>query len=1201
MPSISDILQGGDNPQSQLFQAQNQLGQLQDLATQAGIPEEMQQPRESALMAFLNVLGKPRQFVEGILDSALVRGDIGNIGLWGAAKRGMDERITGEDILRRGNLESPIARGVLGFAGDVLLDPLSWLAIGPAGKLASAGGFKLTEEGTKVLNLAKTKAFANLPGDIEKAATMQGLALNDAKAMGNLRAMKVAENELKVNEAFTAAHDYWSQAIDLQRAKDPTIKELLAKQMADTATKFNGYIDEKDVGQLFAKPRVAFEQNIPFLGKLFDEGKGAKGFLSPKNVKLGEYEFSDAQIGAYRNIKDTANKMLSNFKEQVKAIATKGEDLPVVGGAVGKVNDVAKFVENAVSGLGKAFQGTFLFKTLLGEKGHNAYVDYLSKQAGLKQYAIQDALTKFPEKEIPEMQGTLESISKVFDAANANFMDNVFDKIKDPADQKALLQYINDVRKNLPADGSFLKKYSDVDFGLGDYLNKEIANAQLDENGQKILGRVMGHMDQIRQREQSFGIDTPFLAYYIPHYYGNFNEIQAARKAEGFAVDGARGTATTFAPSFIKERSFKTLDEAKEARGLIGTKNVADLYAYRLYQSEMAIAKKQYFQRVILENGMAGEKYAQLLAEAQFVDSSVKSIADKARGAKYLLERERMPIPNLTERGAVDTVEQLGKVYQGDFNETVRQQILATGQLPKDMANPQEFLRELAGHVELDGKSYILPTAVADAFKQTLGARDWLKANAGSEFKSFLNSMDATMGFYKRAVTYPWPAYYFQNLVGDRLNGFFADGMESQDPGHFYKVYQYLKGEKALTTPGGVVWDKHSLLAAANQHGIKMSHLDYLDFIDNTANLNIDKYMKGLKGFKGNLAEGDALAALSAAHSKFQDGFENFFRISQFVHHMERGSTLEDAARLSQNALINYRDLSPNEASIARRFYMFYGWTSKATQKQISNLFFAPGNLTKQISASRAASEAFSEPDAAPTPDDYERKVLQSMINSENIVVPLGKDKEGNPLVGRVANLPIATPLQQFSIQLPRNWSVGEMVDAGLDSVQRTVQKQFASANPVINAAAQLVTGKNLYFNKDLNTPFLRKIPTLAAMAQKLGVYDYTKIPVDALDDAAQSFLKAVPDGKGYAVADPGRFWLLTNLLPGMSRILATGGSFADIRVPTDKALVRYLTGIRVDTTSDPEKSYLYDQISNLKKSIEDDSLRQIIKNKQQE
>jgi len=256
-----------------------------------------------------------------------------------------------------------------------------------------------------------------------------------------------------------------------------------------------------------------------------------------------------------------------------------------------------------------------------------------------------------------------------------------------------------------------------------------------------------------------------------------------------------------------------------------------------------------------------------------------------------------------------------------------------------------------------------------------------------------------------------------------------------------------------------------------------------------------------------------------------------------------------------------------------RRFYMFYGWTAGSTKKALIQAVTNPGALQQQIKAARATAEAFSDPNAAPTAEQFDMKLLDSLTSAEQISFAIGKGKDGKRLMARGFGLPLNTLMQQFTLNRPRSFKIDELISWTGETVGRNFQKQLATANPLINMAAQALSGKNLYFDKPLNAEFLRRLPSFQAAAQRLGVAEYTDIPKD-LDAAMIKWLKAVPDGRGRLVADPGRFWVLTNLIPGLSRAISTLTPASTTSFPAGTALLPILSGVRIEE-QDPERSML--------------------------
>jgi hypothetical protein len=459
---------------------------------------------------------------------------------------------------------------------------------------------------------------------------------------------------------------------------------------------------------------------------------------------------------------------------------------------------------------------------------------------------------------------------------------------------------------------------------------------------------------------------------------------------------------------------------------------------------------------------------------------------------------------------------------------------------------------------------------------------------------------------FKRLVTLPWPAYWGQNVISDTFLRLADGGIAAVEPGLMARTMGLLDGTGEILV-GGTRIDSRTFKGLLKEQGLNFSNDDYIDVVKSHANMDIDKQLARQRGVVKNLKIGkgsvfDPGAALTVASDNFRDKFENFFRVNQFVHHLERGDSIADARRLAAESMLDYRNLTPTERSVMRRFYMFYGWISKSTKKTINQMFFQPGAIQQQIKGSQAMSEFFSDPNAAPSPDEYDERVLKSLVSSEQLSFPLGKGPTGEKLIGRGFGVALNTPLTQFSLQIPRSLAVTEILDAAVDSTTRTLQKQVASANPFIKGMAELTTGRNLFFDKPLDATFLRRIPSLENAARKIAGFEHDSVPAEVFgtfDKFTQEFLGGVPDGKGNFVVDPGMMWAMTNLVPGLSRMISTGRAFSDERVGLAEASLKTLAGVRIEE-GDPTRNFAFDIQRNLEELASQKSLN-LLEDQQQE
>jgi len=129
-------------------------------------PPEPQQ-ESNLLLKALDILDRPRNAVVGGIKAGMQGGDI----LQAAAKGFTGQQKTNVSELLP-DVENPIARGALGFAGDVLADPLTYLTLGGAGVAKGAAG-----QGAKTL-----LKFAGQPvADVTPVASAIGKAVEATK------------------------------------------------------------------------------------------------------------------------------------------------------------------------------------------------------------------------------------------------------------------------------------------------------------------------------------------------------------------------------------------------------------------------------------------------------------------------------------------------------------------------------------------------------------------------------------------------------------------------------------------------------------------------------------------------------------------------------------------------------------------------------------------------------------------------------------------------------------------------------------------------------------------------------------------------------------------------------------------------------------------------------------------------------------
>lgn len=1171
------------------------LDRFDTLAQDAGIDPALLEPRESLFSKVLNTIDKPKQIIQGILDTTFLRGDLEHQSSGGlfsdiiaAGERGLEERSNAFDILRREGVENPILRGIAGFAGEIVTDPLNLIGVGFAKNVPSAGGRMLTKTGQKTFKEIREKFLQTY-----------------SKDMGEVAAKELAESA--ADDAMRSASNYLKAA---SRAQGPEAAAF-AKQLEDAeyAVKAAGIENLDELGALFKEKSVNIDLGIPLLGHfskdakykpVFEKGQGLipSTFAAISNiVKPGTLDIAEIPLSKITKPLGVAadNTGFTAMYKVAKDISGKALDKVTKIPGIKETSKLAKEV-------GTTLKRTFARKLLTGQEFANLNQDMMGELAGAPLLAQDRVLNRFGDLFVEGADNTkvIEALNGLDGIARAS---SIHLKSKD----SALLDVVNKVASGAEqidlGRGAVPEELSKkADLAFGQLLQKTI-EMHPDREVAENMQRIHDFMQELRKEEHALGIKTGFVEGYIPHRYTN------AKKTG----------------SFTEGRKYSSLSEAFADSGLMADLNPADLLYQRAKSSFRSRASRKYFQRLVMERGLPLDKYAQLLRESAFDPEAAavlkregfatpsarnleEIVKNQAWGQDSLipvtraveaLQEEGVEVKHITE----GLMEAFGDVRKLD-SEIAKLQ-MSVGYIPGDTALPNRILGELGESVvDLDGTKHVLPIEMARAFNETVTNRDYLRsALSGSELGSkMLDYHDAALNFTKTLTTLPFPSYWMRNLFGDAMFRAMDGGIAALDPGYITDMARLAKGE-TIRLRSGQLLDGRSWQEFLKKNGIKLSDAEMLDMVGTAGGLNMDKVVRKSQMAKNGIVKSlgktarnepkrileDGKMALSVASERMRDNFEQSFRAGHVLHHLHNGSSMMDALRRTNEALINYRDLSAVERSFFRRSFFFYNWVSKATKKTLNSMVTNPGDLQMQIKAARGVAETFSAPDAAPSYEEFEQKSLESLTALEQISFPLGRDKEGKPVTGRGFGLPLNVVLESFSAYAPRNASVGELINTVGDSSTRTIQKLLSASNPGLKVIAETVADKNLFFNQPFSAQFLRKVPSFAGTAEELAKHPYTAIPGAILDGADKSLkylLDAVPDGKGNYIADPGKYYLMVNLFPPIARTVGTLRDLTDEDLSWSQSLAQTFSGIRIEE-QDFERSAKFQRRNEMQKTLE--------------
>lgn len=1173
----------------------------------SGVDPADAKPRESLFGKVLHVLSFPGEIVKGPIDAAL-RGDIfgkdaktgEDVGL--GIMRAYNEHLTTQDILRRNHVldEHPVIRAGVGLAGDILSDPLMW--VGPMGGVRM-GGRLMTEEGAATINNITKPLFEAVATSPEAKVSLAG----------------------SVDAAVAALGRYQKNA-ELLKTATPAITGDIAASMTRDLSLFAPVLGE-DVAaatNLFKKPGVHIGMNIPFLGNLAkteapltrevllessgpvadalkDAGvwsttkdllssvaRGAGKVWSPYEVSIGDINFSPEILSAVGRISAFTNNTLYKISTGVRSAVSAVEDatsgIPLVGGAVKSLDEIGTAGKNLITSGYGLFKRIFNSAAVVGADNKKEIDIFRNAKAGNSVIAKRLTLEGLGGHDV----ANLKEATLVLDALGAEALTPILDKYAGMASAGVAeaqipldlmrqaneeLQAIKKARKIGEAGVPALERLLDPSTQIGQELTQATtdyiktvtaANAPFDPKTKAALLAVHDTLLKAVKFETENGVKISPLAYYYAH---KFEQME-------------RGAV------FTKERTFATLSDAFKERGYVPDFDVTAVVEGRIRSGLNMVSQKNFLSRLATQNSFDPNTLKAAYRAAVENPTGPEAAYLNKRGFDIKIMPEDLRLQGEAaskyQQKTIDWIKApegekdaiAAQLYgpAAEVQRNVHNNLMAAGMKPLNADAPLFGFNELGKTVTVNGTDYHLPNALANAVTELTASKDILREAAqsiGGRFgTSFIDMMDAVSNSARRLLTGLWPQYWAQNFLGDRFNQAML-GVEAMNPGIGARLASVMAGKSAIVTPSGLTIDKAFLNTLFEKNGFKFGLNELFDITEATGKLNMDRMMAAKNNsLWKNLTGDQKLAAWDQARGARDLIFNDYQRAMHAFHRLESGDTPFDAIKAAQDAYFNYRDMHPVEQSVFRRFFMFYGYLSKATKRSVTDLFRNPGNINLQTYAATALGEAFSKPGyIPPTVDEFDMSLLNSTVGMEQLSRVIGKDSNGKPIIARGFAAPINSLLQAVSMDMPRNYSIGELIDTTVDSARRTIQKSFGAANPVLAGAAQLITDKNLYFDRPLSSEFLRKLPSLNSVAERLSGLPYDKLPLD-LDAPAKLFLRAVPDNKGNLIADKNRFWILMNLVPGfMSRFVSTANLLNNPELPGQAKALATVFGVKVADT----------------------------------
>jgi hypothetical protein len=423
-------------------------------------------------------------------------------------------------------------------------------------------------------------------------------------------------------------------------------------------------------------------------------------------------------------------------------------------------------------------------------------------------------------------------------------------------------------------------------------------------------------------------------------------------------------------------------------------------------------------------------------------------VTNLGRRAQKLMERADYNLMGLRERGLVpphlERKYRQGKIDDAELLEEFQKLKLDPDdpELPVKLSFPG-----MANDIDPGwgiqgrplGEAVFVPQWVQQAVKSAVSP----EGEIGPVARGMLRVSDSFTNSFKWAMTLPWPAFHFRNVLDAAVRTTFAMGIKGLSPTWNRKVFEIMRANpSAKMTFGGVEYNAKTLLNMFEDLG---GQVTFSEKIGKTAvNMDISD-SRILSPFSSNFVIKGANSLADGASTIAGTG-DNFFRLSVWLDGMDKGMGATGAMQHAQKFLFDYANgLSPFERSFMRRVFPFYTFSRFNVPLQLGLMFKRPGIISAMGKTHNLLSESRVDPID---------ELLPSYVREQWRFGP--KIEDGQLKIWSGRNL-LATEELGFLGDLA-TWRGKGTPEIFFDEI-------FARLNPMLKIPVELYMGHNLYFN----------------------------------------------------------------------------------------------------------------------------------------
>lgn len=902
-------------------------------------------------------------------------------------------------------------KSLAGFAGDVFLDPITYVSFGTltkAGRLAKRAG--VAPEAT----YQKMKAGKHLP--TEEVARFPGFK-NTIKGVDNLTTANIARKQWKLGE--TTVSEVVKPMAEVAGA---VVREMGVPRTSKLAKEVTGFLTDPKVWDIFGTPADAFY---------------ALRYSSDRATR-----FLRGQQGMV-NIMGKKVEMLRPFERLL--VGSPGVRRPLLGSAsdVLRKQPVFRKVSEAMAkGFDTAAHVPEPLKPMFarGQLMKNARMSIqmnAPRQFRKWETTIQKEISKkFPKADIraPEILGDfLETPTFAFfkhsDVGKSPTLSKVLRPAYDEGDNliKAGLDSFRKVKENVrmieEANVNIVYENFPSRLAPGAKVSKKIVKKGREVTVRKPRTLLDDYLDLIKDEK---------IGETVKEYMERFRDLNRRmlefEKKAGISVEALGDEFLEYVPSTLS-RSARNVMQKHNVFEELYLHEVADLVAHTTHRSQKPrgwryMIEDHRHRRIRHINEVATGKTKGDLSELfnvrkmkgrspkdptkleEYASDSVKRLEQafsEIQGRKIPLYEDSPAVAigyrimrHETTMQGVKQLDEIKKLYGLASSEwPVARKIIGSGKESRAQFTarmPDWAGAEKATFTSLPPsvhgkfpamKEFAFPKEITDYLVSMTKKLD------PKDTPNFLKYYDKYYNIWKQWLLFPIPGFHTRNVV-DNCWKMYLHGVDFESFQDVVGMYDMFKTGKYIkkTTGRGRVFDGHKLRDAVEELGIVGS-----GFSAQVMNPSLENMIDTPAKLTGAMAEAAKRGKLVEFGGQLGTSVEDFFRTVVFWDGLKKGETIQRASESVGKVLFNYGDLTRFEKTYLKRLIPFYSFMRKNTPFHLEKLFTEPGKI-RRLEKGKVAFEALTE--------HQPEEGLPDWLSGPLTVRTPFRDDDGNP---KYANL----------------------------------------------------------------------------------------------------------------------------------------------------------------------------------------------------